>query len=114
MSYLIALSYDFPYRLIVTNANFLFLGCFLTNKKSYLISLAAPYALLFVFCCHRIPESPAWLQEKGRTDEALEILHSMAQGNGSELPHNFTLLPGEPTYVEPSSSRNLRVGLNCI
>ena len=30
-----ALSYDFPCRLIVTIANFLFLGCFLTKKNSY-------------------------------------------------------------------------------
>ena len=73
-----------------------------------------PYALLFIFCCQRIPESPAWLQEKGRTDEAVEILRSMAHGNGSELPHNFTLLPGEPTYVVSSSNRIPRVGLNYI
>ena len=30
-----ALSYDSPYGLIVTTANFLFLGCFVTKKNSY-------------------------------------------------------------------------------
>lgn len=73
----------------------------------------APYALFFMFCCHRIPESPAWLEEKGRTDEADEILRSMAHGNGTELPHNLKLFSGEPTYVVPSSNGNPRVGLGC-
>ena len=38
------LSYDFPYRLIVTIANFHFFGCFVTKKNSYSYSI-----LLFTF-----------------------------------------------------------------
>ena len=40
-SYQMVLSYDFPYWLIVTIVNFLFLGCFVTKKNSYSYSFSA-------------------------------------------------------------------------
>ena len=49
-----------------------------------------------------VPESPRWLLLKGRKEEALQMLKTLAAGNGKPLPSTITLKKAE--IVERSSS----------
>lgn len=49
---------------------------------------SAPF-LLYFFYILVMPESPRWLLAKGRLEEALTILETMARVNGKKFPNSF-------------------------
>ena len=54
------------------------------------------------FECSMVPESPRWLLLKGRMEEAVHVLKTLAAGNGKPLLTAVTLKKGE--IVERSST----------
>ena len=71
----------------------------LPHWRLFVLACAIPCLLSLLLCLCWVPESPRWLLAKGRPDEALEILHTAAQVNGTHLPHE-TLLLSEPVVQE--------------
>lgn len=45
--------------------------------------------LLYFFYILIMPESPRWLLAKGKLEDALKILETMARVNGKEFPESF-------------------------
>lgn len=45
--------------------------------------------LLYFFYIFIMPESPRWLLAKGKLEDALKILETMAQVNGKVFPESF-------------------------
>lgn len=45
--------------------------------------------LLYFFYILIMPESPRWLLAKGKLEDALKILETMARVNGKEFPETF-------------------------
>lgn len=56
----------------------------------FLLSLvtSVPF-LLYYFYILIMPESPRWLLAKGKLEDALKILETMARVNGKEFPESF-------------------------
>lgn len=56
----------------------------------FILSLvtSVPFLLYFLYI-FIMPESPRWLLAKGRLEEALKILETMARVNGKEFPESF-------------------------
>lgn len=49
---------------------------------------SVPFLLYFLYI-FIMPESPRWLLAKGKLEEALKILETMARVNGKEFPESF-------------------------
>jgi OCT family organic cation transporter-like MFS transporter 4/5 len=63
---------------------------FLRSWKTLQLVLSIP-ALLQIFVCWKLPESPRWLLRKGRVVEAEKLLRKMAEVNKvASLPNNFS------------------------
>lgn len=45
--------------------------------------------LLYFFYILIMPESPRWLLAKGKLEDALKVLETMARVNGKEFPESF-------------------------
>lgn len=45
--------------------------------------------LLYFFYIFIMPESPRWLLAKGKLEDALKVLETMARVNGKEFPESF-------------------------
>lgn len=56
----------------------------------FILSLvtSVPFLLYFLYI-FIMPESPRWLLAKGKLEEALRILETMARVNGKEFPESF-------------------------
>lgn len=56
----------------------------------FILSLvtSVPFLLYFLYI-FIMPESPRWLLAKGKLEEALKILETMARVNGKEFPESF-------------------------
>lgn len=56
----------------------------------FILSLVTSVPFLFYFLYILImPESPRWLLAKGKLEDALKILETMARVNGKEFPESF-------------------------
>jgi hypothetical protein len=56
----------------------------------FILSLvtSVPFLLYFLYI-FIMPESPRWLLAKGKLEDALKILETMARINGKEFPETF-------------------------
>lgn len=56
----------------------------------FVLSLVTSVPFLFYFLYIFImPESPRWLLAKGKLEDALKVLETMARVNGKEFPESF-------------------------
>lgn len=49
---------------------------------------SVPFLLYFLYI-FIMPESPRWLLAKGKLEDALKVLETMARVNGKEFPESF-------------------------
>jgi hypothetical protein len=63
-----------------------------------------------IYNCRFLPESPRWLLAKGRFEEGLQILETLARVNKNELPPSFKLklkvLDFQCSFKEGYKNRN--------
>jgi hypothetical protein len=56
----------------------------------FILSLVTSVPFLFYFLyIFVMPESPRWLLAKGKLEDALKVLETMARVNGKEFPESF-------------------------
>jgi len=69
--------------------------------RAYCVSAALPSCVLLLLRAP-LPESPRWLQSRGRSEEAMGVLRQVASINGTFLPVKLQLapLPEAPRSVE--------------
>ena len=65
---------------------------FIRSWKLLFIVCTAPYAFIPLFWKF-VPESIRWLRLKGKSDEAMELLHRIGQRNNRPLPDDVCLEP---------------------
>ncbi|XP_050528348.1 carcinine transporter isoform X2 [Daktulosphaira vitifoliae] len=72
---------------------------------------SAPFIIYFIYWWF-LPESPRWLLAKGRLEEALKILETLAKTNGAVLPESFKQKLKQKMMMERtlSEERRLRNG----
>ncbi|KAK1440001.1 hypothetical protein QVD17_05826 [Tagetes erecta] len=64
------------------------------------VASSIPSIIFLVFMLPFISESPRWYLVRGKTDEAMKIMHNIAKSNGKHLPKNVYLVLDK----EPNSS----------
>ena len=60
--------------------------------------------MVFNYCSY-LPESPQWLLVKGREEEAMNVLRTIARGNGVEMSLDFKMKA--PVSAETTSSHGV-------
>lgn len=72
--------------------------------RVFVLICAFPCLFAFVLGVWLVPESPRWLAEQGRTDEALAILRQATRTNGLDPQEAFPLHTRLAESVDPSAS----------
>ncbi|KAK1439996.1 hypothetical protein QVD17_05821 [Tagetes erecta] len=77
------------------------------------IASTIPSIIFLVFMLPFISESPRWYLIRGKTNEAMKIMHNIAKSNGRHLPENVCIvLDKEPKSCD--DQKNIEIGTNKI
>ncbi|ETW08136.1 hypothetical protein H310_02476 [Aphanomyces invadans] len=74
----------------------------------WLTGLCATPLVLVLLSFPWMPESPKWLVDQRRYDEAIHVLHATAHLNGTTLPSALRIKPSEPTKYHKLPRRGSR------
>lgn len=88
------------------------LGSMFTAAAAWIVLRSSGWRILALICAAPVlvsilagaylPESPRWLLINGRHDEALAIMHKIAEVNGNMLPEGLTLIGGPKPENPPA------------
>ncbi|XP_008178363.1 carcinine transporter [Acyrthosiphon pisum] len=106
------------YRSFITVMTCMFytLGLVLLSGVTYYVrnwvylalATSTPFTLYFIYWWF-LPESPRWLLAKGRIEEALKILETLARINGTVLPDSFKQKLKQKMMMERTLSEEKRL-----
>ncbi|XP_071725841.1 organic cation/carnitine transporter 4-like [Rutidosis leptorrhynchoides] len=72
--------------------------------RSLYIATTIPSVIFLIFILPFISESPRWYLIRGKTDQAMKIMHNIAKSNGKHLPKNvYIVLDEEPIETKIES-----------
>nr|XP_043620125.1 organic cation/carnitine transporter 4-like [Erigeron canadensis] len=79
--------------------------------RSLYIASSIPSILFLVFILPFLSESPRWYLVRGKPDQAMKIMHSIAKSNGKCIPENVHIALDEETS-KTNDYKGIEIGIN--